>query len=120
MEEYISFETADKCGTKLSIKYSAYCHKQTKKVWRYPENSEGGHPQSPSLEDRTDMWGEIDEIWSAFNWNELYELMNVIVDGDYRKSKFECIENIDDFALQLYEYIKEKFNRNLSYGIYTA
>ena len=120
MKEYISFETARECN-KLSVRYSGYCHKHTKKIWRYPENSNGGHPESPFIDNSDDMWSdEYEEIWSAFDWNELYELMNVVVDGDYRKSEFEAIESIDEFAIELNNYLKEKFKRDNLIGVYVC
>lgn len=120
MEEHISFETAEKCN-KLAPRYAGYCHKGTKKVWIYPENCNGGHASAPFIETRDDMYFDADdfeEIWSAFDWNELYELMNAVVDGDFRKSEFEAIESIDEFALELNQYLEEKFERDLINGVY--
>ena len=122
MKEYISFEIAEKCN-KLAPRYAGYCHKVTKKVWRYPENSNGGHAFAPFIDTRDDMYLDADdfeEIWSAFDWNELYELMNVVVDGDYRKSEFEAIESIDEFAIELNNYLKEKFKRDYLIGVYVC
>ena len=117
MTEYISFDIAKKCD-KLSINYGIYCNKNTNKVWNYPESSNGSHASSPSIKDREDLYEDEyeGEVWSAFSWKELFELMNKVVEGDFRKSEFECIEDINQFALELNKYIKE--NKPRRSGIY--
>lgn len=104
----ISFECA-KSIKELSKTFGIYCHKVTNSVWVYPVNSNGGHSSNPFIEIRSELYlDDIEEIWPAFDWNELRELMNIVVDGDYRKSEFEAIENIDEFAYELNEYLKIK------------
>ena len=110
MKEYISFETAEKVSETLGAKFYL-CHGKPEKCWRYESTSSGAHPSAPYIDDLRyddDPFDYYPEVWFAFSWEELFELMNKVVLGDYRKSEFECIENIDEFALELYAYIKEQ------------
>lgn len=122
MEEYVSFDVCQQIP-KVAFKYKVYLHKYPKKCWKYETSSNGGHVRGAYLDDMTDMCidNDYEEFWCTFTWNELYELMNKVVDGDYRKSEFELIDNIDKFALELNEYLKEKFNRDYlyNYGFYS-
>lgn len=117
MEEYVSWEAANKIfdnRDKLNTYYHLKLHRSPTKFWYYPVNGSGGHHSSPRLEDSKDIFYLVDDdefygaIIHSFNWKELYELMNVCVDGDYRKTEFESIEDIDQFAIELNQYLKEK------------
>ena len=39
--------------------------------------------------------------------------MNAVVIGDYRKVEFESIEDINEFSLELYNYVKEKTRKEI-------
>jgi len=116
MEEYISFELAKEVNDTLGY---AYCYARLpkiKKCWRYPTSGNGGHPRGPYIDDiyyDDDPFDEYDDTWFAFSWKELYNLMNAYVVGDYRKVEFECIEDINEFAMKLSQYIKEKEENSL-------
>lgn len=109
-KEYISFKIAKEVNDTLGY---AYCHARLPKIetcWRYPETGSGGHACAPYIDDiyyYDDPFDEYDDTWFAFSWEELYALMNAVVIGDYRKVEFESIEDIDEFALELYNYVKE-------------
>jgi len=108
-KEYISFHVAEEVSEKLGSEYCYKFHHKTEKCWRYPETGSGGHPSDPYIDDwySDDPFDYYPEVWFAFSWKELYALMNAVVIGDYRKVEFESIEDIDEFALELYNYVKE-------------
>ena len=114
-KKYISFNTAEEVSEKLGAEYLYKFHHKTKKCWRYEETSNGAHPSGPKIDDwdGDDPFDYYPEVWFAFSWEELYALMNAVVIGDYRKTEFECIEDIDTFALELYYYAKEKMEREI-------
>jgi len=109
-KKYVSFHVAEEVSEKLGSEYCYKFHHKTEKCWRYPETGSGGHASGPYIDDwyGDDPFDYYPEVWFAFSWKELYALMNAVVIGDYRKVEFESIEDIDQFALELNEYIKEQ------------
>lgn len=112
MEEYISFETAQEVNDTLGYAYYYFAKlPKIEKCWRYPVSGSGGHPCAPYIDDLyhdDDPFDEYDDTWFAFSWKELYDIMNACIIGDYRKTEFECIEDINEFAIELNQYLKEK------------
>ncbi len=114
--KYISFHVVEEVSEKLGSEYCYKFHHKIKKCWRYPVSGSGGHPCAPYIDDwdyDDDPFEEYDDTWFAFLWEELYALMNAVVIGDYRKVEFESIEDIDEFALELYNYTKEKTRKEI-------
>lgn len=108
--EYTSYQISQKVNITLGLYYAFNFHKKTSKCWRYPTSSNGGHASSPYIDDYNcddDPFDKYDDTICAFNWDELQKIMNHKVLGCYRKSEFEAIENIDDYAMQLNDYINE-------------
>lgn len=111
MKEYVSYDVSKEINDTLGKYYCRLFGKLTKECWRYAVNGSGGHASDPEIDDfyyYDDPFDENDDTVMAFTWDELYALMNKVVIGDYRKTEFECIENIDEFAIELNKYIKEK------------
>ena len=110
MIEYISYNIAKEVNDILGKTWCKIFKNKSKKCWRFPETGSGGHAIGPFIDDfYYDDYplDDNDDTVFAFSWNELFTLMNVVVKGDFLKSEFECIENIDKFALELNNYIKE-------------
>ena len=111
MEEYVSYEVSKEVNDILGKSYARLFNTLTKNCWR-----SGGHASGPEIDDfyyYDDPFNIDDDTCLAFTWNELHALMNKVVVGDYRKTEFECIKDINEFAIELNKYIEEK-NENES------
>ena len=109
-EEYVSYKVSKEVNDILGHSYCRNIFKTKPKCWRYPVNGSGGHASAPFIDDfywDDDPFDDYDDTIFAFTWEDLYALMNKVVKGDFRKSEFESIEDINQFALELYDYVKE-------------
>jgi len=108
MKEHVSYEVSKEVNDVLGKNYARLFNTLTKNCWR-----SGGHASAPEIDVfyyYDDPFNIDDDTYCAFTWEELNELMNKVVLGDYRKTEFECIENIDQFAIELKNYLKENKN----------
>lgn len=115
MSEYVSYEVSKEVNDILGKYYCRNFSKFSAKCWRFSETGSGGHANGPEIDDfyyDDNPLDDYDDTIFAFTWNELYKLMNKLVDGDFRKAEFECIDNIDTFALELNKYLEEKMDSN--------
>lgn len=109
----ISYKCANEINVVLAWFYQYVC-KRNLKVWRYPENSNGGHYRDEYIDDLhwndepEDMW---DDTVIAPNWDELRQMLNALEPSYYTLSEFEAIDNIDEYAFKLSDYYLEH-NKN--------
>ena len=108
MKEHVSYEVSKEVNDVLGKYYARLFNTLTKNCWR-----SGGHASGPEIDDfyyYDDPFNIDDDTCCVFTWEELNKLMNKVVLGDYRKTEFECIENIDQFAIELKNYLEENKN----------
>lgn len=119
MSEYVSYEVSKEVNDILGKYYCRNFHHYTDKCWRYPETGSGGHASDPYIDDfiyhEDNPLNEDDDTIMAFTWKELFELINKVVVGDFRKAEFEAIDNIDTLAIKLNNYFKEFKNEYICY-----
>ena len=99
----ISYECAKEVNDILGKSYARLFYTLTKNCWR-----SGGHASGPEIDDfyyYDDPFNIDDDTCCAFTLEELDKLMNKVVLGDYRKSEFEAIDNIDEYAYKLKDYV---------------
>ena len=118
MSEYVSYEVSKEVNDILGKYYCRNVFKTEPKCWRYPVNGSGGHASGPFIDDfyyDDNPLDDYDDTIFAFTWEDLYTLMNKVVKGDFRKSEFECIEDINQFALELNKYLEEVYKKEREY-----
>ena len=101
--DVISYECAREVNDILGKSYAILFHTLTKNCYRG-----GGYPEIDVFYYYDDPFNIDDDTCCAFTLEELNKLMNEVVLGDYRKSEFEAIDNIDEYAYKLKEYIEKK------------
>ena len=105
----ISYECARELNDVLAW-YILYACKDVK-VYRYPVTGSGGHASGPFIDDMYyDDYpdDEDDDTIVAPDWNDLRKCLYSLNPSDFIASEFEAIENIDEFAHKLADYIKMK------------
>ena len=90
------------------------------KVYRYPVTGSGGHASEPFLDDMNyDDYpdDEDDDTIVAPDWNDLRKCLYSLNPSYFILSEFEAIENIDEFAYKLADYITmKKEEGKINYG----
>ena len=114
----ISYSCANEINDDLAWFYQYVC-KRNLKVWRYPENSNGGHYCDEYIDDLNyddepeDMW---DDTVIAPNWDELRQMLNYLSPGLAIVVDFEAIDNIDEYAYKLKDlYLEYKKSNRIHY-----
>lgn len=105
----ISYECAKKVNGILASRILCYC--KDIKVWRYPVSSGGGHGVAPFIDDMNDddnPCDRYDDTVIAPDWEDLRKLLNFFNPSWYILSEFEAIDDVDEFAYKLKEYVERK------------
>ena len=106
----ISYECAKKVNDILAIPLLKVCQQFELDVYRYPVNSNGGHPSGPYIDmmyydDNPD--DPYDDTIVAPNWDNLRKCLYSLHPSYFILSEFEAIENIDEYANKLRDYYLE-------------
>ena len=105
----ISYECAGKLNDNLAWIYQFVC-KRNLKVWRYPVSGSGGHYCDPYIDDLhydDEPEDDYDDTIVAPNWDELRQILNHFEPPLGILVEFEAIDNIDEYATKLVDYMKE-------------
>lgn len=107
----ISYECAKEVNDILAIPLLKVCKQFELDVYRYPFTGSGGHASGPYV----DMMyyddnpnDPYDDTIVAPNWDNLRKCLYSLNPSNFIASEFEAIENIDEFAYKLADYIKIK------------
>lgn len=112
----ISYECAKKVNGIIAYRILCYC--KDVKVWRYPESNSGGHGVAPFIDGMNDddnPCDKYDDTVIAPNWEELRLCLNSLNPSWYVLSEFEAIDDIDEFAQKLKEYMVDKENADAKF-----
>lgn len=106
----ISYECAKEINNILAYPLLTVC-KYDLKVYRYPTNDSGGHASGPFFDDM--YWDDNpddpdDDTIVAPNWDNLRKCLYSFNPSYFILSEFEAIDNIDEYAHKLADYIKMK------------
>lgn len=106
----ISYKCAKKINDDLAWFALSVCGRKLK-VWRYPVSGSGGHYCDPYIDYRHyDDYpdDDQDDTIIAPNWDDLRKCLYSLNPSDFILSEFEAIEDIDEFAYKLADYVKRK------------
>lgn len=108
----ISYSCAKETNDTLSHILLKTC-KQLK-VYRYTVTGSGGHATAPYIDNMyydDNPADEDDDTIIAPDWNDLRKCLYSLNPSYFIASEFEAIENIDEYAYKLADYIKMKHIR---------
>ena len=117
----IGYECAKKVNDILAIPILKVCKRNELYVYRFPVTGSGGHASGPFLDDMYyDDYpdNEDDDTIVAPDWDDLRKCLYSLNPSDFIASEFEAIENIDEYAYKLVDYIimkKEQRKMNICY-----
>lgn len=106
--DVISYECAEKVNDILAIPILKVRKRHELYVYRFPVTGSGGHASGPFLDDMYyDDYpdDEDDDTIVAPDWNDLRKCLYSLNPSDFIASEFEAIENIDEYAYKLVDYI---------------
>ena len=107
----ISYECAKQVNDVLAVPMLRVCGQLELEVYRYPVNESGGHASSayPDIMYWDDNpSNEDDDTIIAPDWDNLRKCLYSFNPSVYILSEFEAIDNIDEYAYKLKEYIEKK------------
>ena len=109
----ISYECAKQVNDVLAIPLLKVCQQFELDVYRYPVTESGGHPSDPYIDmmyydDNPD--DPDDDTIIAPDWDNLRKCLYSFNPSVYILSEFEAIDNIDEYAYKLKEYIEKMKN----------
>ena len=107
----ISYKCAREVNSVLARPLLRVCSQPELDVYRFPVTGSGGHASGPYLD--LMYWDdnpadEDDDTIVAPNWNNLRKCFYSFNPTDFTATEFEAIENIDEYAYKLVEYIEYK------------
>lgn len=106
--DIISYECAKNVNDILAIPMLKVCKQHELAVYRFPVTGSGGHATSPYVDIMyydDNPANEDDDTIIAPNWDNLRKCLYSLNPSDFIVSEFEAIENIDEYAYKLVDYV---------------
>ena len=103
--DIISYECAKKVNDILVNPVLRAAKDKNVKCYRYPVNESGEHATSPYLDD-LGYYKDDEDVVVAPDWEDLRKCLYSLKPSCFILSEFEAIDNIDEFAYKLVDYIK--------------